>query len=219
MPRSSTPPIGVLTDTWGRRNRKHADRPCNNCGVVYRPDRPTSKYCSRPCAWANNGGVLGSKWISKKPTEERFWSFVNKNGPVVSLELGACWIWTGHLDVNGYGRFRPDRNGSSIGSHKFAWEQANGPFPEGLEPDHLCRLRSCVNPAHLEPVTHRINMLRGNTIIAKNSAKTTCFLGHPFDDANTRIDSQGARLCRICEKTRSAKYRRYRPSRAKVAAV
>ncbi len=106
---------------------------------------------------------------------EPLWTRVEKSD--------ECWLFTGPVG-DGYGRIWV--NGQRKYAHVAAYEQIHGHVPEGLVIDHLCRNRSCVNPAHLEPVTNRENVLRGNGITAVNARKTHCVHGHPFDDVNTQ---------------------------------
>lgn len=130
--------------------------------------------------------------------ERRFWSRVDKSGD--------CWLWLGGYSGNGYGRFSPKRD-KGVGAHRFAYESVVGPIPSGKEIDHLCRNRGCVNPAHLEVVTSKQNLLRGEGACAQNARKTHCPQGHPYDFANTliKIDRKGrrGRACRACHRTRS----------------
>jgi len=130
---------------------------------------------------------------------ERFVAQVNFNGTLPSQrpDLGSCWLWTGAGTGNGYGKFWVFPR--MVPAHRYAYEFCVGPIPEGLEIDHLCRVRNCVNPDHLEPVTHRENILRGETIMAKNAAQTHCKNGHPFDEANT-YHYRGFRHCRECRR-------------------
>ncbi|KAB2977369.1 HNH endonuclease [Streptomyces sp. SS1-1] len=88
-------------------------------------------------------------------------------------------------------------------AHRVAYQEIVGPIPEGLQLDHLCRVRHCVNPAHLEPVTSRENTLRGENLVAINAAKTHCKRGHLFDAANT-YRWRNSRICRECRRLRSA---------------
>jgi hypothetical protein len=87
-------------------------------------------------------------------------------------------------------------------SHRYAYEISVGPIPEGLTIDHLCRVRACVNPAHLEAVTQWENTMRApETLGAINAAKTECLRGHPFSDENTYYSRDGRRHCRECART------------------
>ncbi len=127
---------------------------------------------------------------------DRFWAKVNKTD--------TCWLWTACLFHNGYGQF--NASGATAYAHRFAYEACVGPIPDSLELDHLCRVRCCVNPAHLEPVTSRENTLRGDTIPAANAAKTHCSWGHKFAGENVFI-SQGSRRCRECHNRRNRERR------------
>lgn len=110
---------------------------------------------------------------------------------------GECWLWTGQLDQAGYAKVKID--GRMQKGHRVAYQAWVGPIPEGLQLDHLCRVRRCVNPAHLEPVTNRENTLRGENIVGINAAKTHCKRGHPFDEANTRV-WRNSRICKQCRR-------------------
>lgn len=87
-----------------------------------------------------------------------------------------------------------------------------------MQLDHLCRNRGCINPDHLEPVTCRENLLRGQTFQARNAAKTHCPHGHGYDEGNTRFNKDGSRACRSCERKRARKYMALRRARMKAAA-
>lgn len=113
-----------------------------------------------------------------------------------------CWDWKGGKMPLGYGNFLGPR-GKVMGAHRAAYELYVGPIPAGMSLDHLCRRPSCVNPSHLEVVTHRENVLRGEAITAKNAKKTHCLRGHPFDEENTRIRkyaNRKGRACKTCDK-------------------
>jgi len=105
----------------------------------------------------------------------------------------------------GYGRINVNQRPRS--AHVLAYEWLVGPIAEGLQIDHLCRRRECVNPAHLEPVSQRVNLLRGETLTARNAAVTHCPAGHPYDDENTYRRPDGSRKCRTCH--RDAERKRY----------
>jgi hypothetical protein len=128
-----------------------------------------------------------------KPATTRFWAKVDKS---TFLE---CWIWTA-AKTFGYGTFSL-KPGHTVRAHRFSYEQTYGPIPEGLQLDHLCRIRHCVNPEHLEAVTGKTNMERG-----QQARKTHCDSGHPFNVLNTRIRSNGTRRCRHCERIWARKY-------------
>lgn len=109
----------------------------------------------------------------------------------------GCWEWTASLTTVGYAKFFAD--GRLNTAHRYSYENVVGPIPEGLQLDHLCRVRHCVNPAHLEPVTQRENLLRGKTLAAANAAKTNCPQGHPYYGENLYTDPRlGSRHCRKC---------------------
>ena len=146
------------------------------------------------------------------PLVERFWAKVNKTD--------TCWLWTATRNRAGYGKFFVD--GKNRQSHRYAYELLTGPIPVGLQLDHLCRVRHCVNPDHLEPVTCRENLLRGDTFQARNAAKTECPQGHPYDEVNTyrRPNRPLERFCWTCLRANKAAFRaRRRASRIAVPAM
>lgn len=115
---------------------------------------------------------------------------------------GGCWQWTGYLMPNGYAQF--SRNGRKQYAHRVAYEFVHGPIPDGLVIDHLCRNRGCANPAHLEAVTQRTNILRGVGFVARRARQTHCIRGHAFDTANTYRKPNGTRQCRACRRRAAA---------------
>lgn len=118
-----------------------------------------------------------------------FWSRVDKTE--------TCWLWLGAKTGPGYGNLVVE--GRNWLAHRYSWTITRGPIPEGGVMDHLCRVRHCVNPDHLEVVDHRTNLLRGDTITALAASRTHCPHGHAYDEENTIRDKRGRRCwrCRI----------------------
>ena len=142
--------------------------------------------------------------------EERFWEKIERNGPVPEgrPDLGPCWIWTSALHDAGYGML--SINNRAVRAHRFAYLLLVGPIPPNTELDHLCRVRACVNPGHLEPVTHRENTLRGDTIVAAFALRTHCKNGHEYTVTNTGPGPGSSRTCRACRRVNEAKRRELR---------
>ena len=113
----------------------------------------------------------------------------------VNAETG-CWEWVAYRHPDGYGQVR--WAGHKQQSHRVVYQLLVGPILEETL-DHLCRVRHCVNPAHLEQVSNRVNTLRGETIPALNAAKTHCPQGHQYNAENTYTDPHGQRYCRTCQ--------------------
>ena len=111
----------------------------------------------------------------------------------------GCWLWTAGTRTL-YGAFNAD--GGVHYAHRWAYQQFVGPIRPGLEIDHLCRTRLCVNPAHLEAVTHIVNVRRGNAGLFSRNFR--CEHGHAFTKENTRVhilaDGGRRRRCRTCER-------------------
>jgi hypothetical protein len=120
--------------------------------------------------------------------------------PFVEFVEGGCWLWHGKLDRDGYPRLV-----QRMPMLRWLYGQAYAPIPKGYEPDHLCRVRNCINLDHAEVVTHGVNTLRGNAPPAINKRKTHCCYGHPFDERNT-YRRGNCRTCRTCVRLR-AKWR------------
>lgn len=172
---------------------------CSTCGKTFRRKVGFSrtswlrqKYCSRDC-------LFGQKTLA-----DRLWEKVDKNGPLPGLrpELGPCWVWTASTK-NGYGQIGSGgHRGPPVLAHRVSYELLVGPVPDGLELDHLCRNRRCVNPAHLEPVTHRENALRGEAPSVRILRSGQCKNGHPHTEENAYW-WKGKRYCAVCMEVRN----------------
>lgn len=110
-------------------------------------------------------------------------------------QAGECWLWLGSRMNMGYGRISV--NGREHLAHRLLFEALVGPITSDTL-DHLCRVRHCVNPSHLEPVSRGENVLRGNSLPAMNARKTCCPRGHPFLPPNLYVTKLGYRDCRAC---------------------
>lgn len=104
----------------------------------------------------------------------------------------SCWLYRGYINNTGYGEF----NKKLV--HRLSYERYKGKIPSDLQIDHLCRVRHCCNPVHLEAVTQRVNLIRGNGMGGVNARKLVCLNGHHFDG----YDHKGARTCNVCQKAR-----------------
>ncbi len=109
----------------------------------------------------------------------------------------SCWLWRGFINNNGYSYFSYE--GKNIRAHRFSYELFEGEIPDTLTVDHLCRVKNCVNPAHLQLTTNRDNVMRGNGVGVINSRKTHCPQGHRYSEENTYVKKHG-RECRICRR-------------------
>lgn len=148
----------------------------------------------------------------RQTAEQRFWSRINKDGPVPQhwQDLGPCWLWLGHKSKDGYGKIRVGGR-KEMYVHAFSWVLAGLTIPEdGLVFDHLCRNRGCANWNHLQRVTNRINVLRGDGLTAKESVQTHCKHGHELTDENVyRHPSRpNGRICIRCKSESNSKRRR-----------
>lgn len=119
----------------------------------------------------------------------------------------GCWLWQHQIDVDGYARIQLD--GAQRYAHRWVWTLYRGPIPDGLELDHICRVHHCVNPDHLEPVTHQENILRGVSPTALNARKTRCVHGHELTNANLYRKKNGW-ACLACHREESTRYNQTR---------
>lgn len=118
----------------------------------------------------------------------RFWRNVRPSS--------GCWLWQGATTGAGYGVFRVGNR--LVLAHRLAYEYRAEPIPAGLTLDHLCRTPACVRRSHLEAVSNRVNILRGNGATARHARQTHCVHGHAFDEGNTSYNKNGSRYCKAC---------------------
>lgn len=128
------------------------------------------------------------------------------------VSVDGCWLWVAYIDSGGYGLF--SHNGRPVKAHRFSYEAHVGQIPQGLQIDHLCRVRHCVNPAHLEPVTHAENIRRGvanDMLLLRQASITHCPQGHEYTQENTRLgktrSGSNCRHCKECAKIRARNIR------------
>lgn len=206
---------------------------CLVCGRTFHSypshsDRPT---CSRSCGnrkvWQDpdyrrrmseirkgKPSCLKGRMIDRKPQDvlRRFWSKVEKTT--------SCWIWKGTHFSKGYGAFSitlGKYRSKNVLAHRFSYALVRGPILNNLQIHHICNNTLCVNPAHLEAVSLKENVLRGNGITALNARKVFCKNGHLLQGENLYIKPSGLRICRICRRELDRKY--YRDNRGEVSHV
>ena len=171
---------------------------CGVCGAEFycnpaRYARGGGRYCSPKCKGLYRRGI--PVFRKTKTVEELLWPRVNKTE--------SCWLWTGPKQNGGYGIFSLNTGryqSTNMLVHRVSWELSNGKIPEGLCIDHLCRVRHCVNPSHMEIVSLKVNVLRGIGLSAENSKKTECKNGHLFSPENTYLANGKYGIQRQCRK-------------------
>jgi hypothetical protein len=134
---------------------------------------------------------------------QRFWSRVQKSE--------GCWLWTGTILSTGYGQFTAGQAFRDM-AHRYSYKLAYGEIPDGLQIDHLCRVRRCVRPSHLEAVTLQENNRRSESYSGRNARKTHCPRGHALT-ADNLVPRRNSRECRICARD----FRRARAARLRAA--
>lgn len=150
---------------------------------------PGSSGAALPVPHTSGGGAVPESVVT------RVWDRVDRQGP------DDCWLWRGELTYKGYGRFQSVIEGKRVrfNAHRTVYALLIGPIPEGLVLDHLCRNRSCCNPRHLQPVTNKENILRGESFSAYNARVTHCPKGHEYTPDNITWNHKGRR-CRTCHR-------------------
>ena len=120
-------------------------------------------------------------------------------------KTSTCWIWQGSVNSSGYGQHGSHKKpGSETLAHRKIYTMLVSPIPRGMQIDHLCRNRLCVNPEHLEVVDPKENLMRSpHQVTTINSLKTHCKQGHEFNEVNTRIHKTGKRECIPCKPLRA----------------
>jgi hypothetical protein len=145
---------------------------------------------------------IASGWVPGKRAARSWREWIEEDGT-------GCWLWTGALNDGGYARW-PTKDGGSRQAHRRIYELLVGPIPTGLQIDHLCRVKRCVNPDHLEPVTQAENLARAGRLWGK----TECGHGHPWTEENILVDYDGHRRCRICRREQRRLQQQRRRERA-----
>lgn len=132
-----------------------------------------------------------------RPIEERLWD------GIMPIPHCGCWIWMGPINTGGYGQIKKGRrNEGKILTHRLSYELFKGRIPDHLQIDHLCRIRSCCNPDHLELVTGSENVKRGIC----GQKKKYCKRGHEFTKENTVLTKRGVQMCKKCKNWHGRKF-------------
>lgn len=161
-------------------------------------DKPskTRGMCGMHAERVRVHGTTDRPSLASAPLADRFWAKARRSSD------DDCWNWTAMVAGGGYGQFSV--NGKKVPAHRVAYQLEVGAVPDGLVLDHLCRNRLCVNPRHLEPVSNRENILRGEGLAAVHAAKEQCVRGHEFDRTIIQYGRE-RRICTTCVRERGRK--------------
>jgi len=195
---------------WRKEQLKESGAKCDCGKPVYNIKRQLCMACYERYRLYGDPSVTNRPDLGKT-VEARFWEKVDKSGP------RGCWVWTASVNPRtGYGQFivMGAKRGYPRMAHRVAWELMRRPLAPGEVIDHLCRNRACVNPDHLQPVTNRVNILRGIAPSAINARKDECNSGHKFTPENTYVPPgrPTVRQCRKCARRREQERRQRRPA-------
>ena len=198
----------LLASTSRLLHPEHRDRRMRARAVPALPHvaLPAARLPARQAARGGRGGGDRVSGLSQPPRDRLF------SRLIIDPDTG-CLLWTGAKNNKGYGRISINYSMQYV--HRVMYAMFAGEIPDGLQLDHLCRVRHCANVAHLEPVTGRENILRGNSPAATCATATHCPAGHEYDLLNTAWTTLGTRKCRACNRERLR--RRYWRARPQVA--
>lgn len=181
---------------------------CEQCGNTFETLPSANRrhgcvrFCSRACR------LIATK--AKDPADRLRYVIAEND----------CWVWLGAKDKDGYGQISIKKpRCTTLRAHVVSYEAINGKVPTGLVLDHLCKNPSCINPTHLEPVTNKVNILRGVGRAALNAQKTRCPKGHPYAGGNLYVNPKGQRICRLCNCYAQQRYRQQKKDALRCAAV
>jgi hypothetical protein len=169
--------------------------------VTANPAQCSVLTCTQPIRARGWCGTHWSRWRrtgdvgADQPPKTRRQIDYDDWTDLVAVDGIGCWIWTGYVISSGYGQF-----GKRTRAHRYVYELLVGPIPDGLILDHLCRVRRCVNPDHLEPVTMAENTRRGYSPWSKRSRQRYCKRGHPLAGSNLSQGGRGTRRCLACHR-------------------